>query len=269
MPRSTTKAQVKAKIAADADAARAADEKRYLTRDRVRKELQFLKDFPPDTYDLPCIEPRCKLCKAITPDQELRREINRRLLAGDNHQVLIERLAEAGIRATPANLSIHYRKHVLPYVMDIVRHRATTSVFVDAARKLGQDGSIAEIMVTSLLLKLQPIVEGLDPAEIALLAPDRQIDLLLKATKALADIQALEAGAKLRAVELALKRASLNNAERQAMARATAAIRDILKGHPDLWGQLQPILAPLAQEAGQGQSQGQTQDAPALPEARQ
>lgn len=262
MPRKPSKSSIAAKIAASATRARAALKDAPDHLDRLRKrDLQFLKDFPPEYFDLPCIEPRCKLCKHVAPDQDLRRYLNHALLSGANHSEILEHLAANGIDAGAGNLSNHYRKHVLPYVMDTIRQHATTSIFVRAAKDLGVRGSLAEIMVSSILLKLQPIVDSLDPKELALLEPARQIMLLLKATQALANIQSLEAGARLRAIELTLKQSRLTETERKAMARATAELRTILKAHPELWAQLEPILQPLVGDAERTSSYA------ALPEA--
>lgn len=242
----TTHAAIVAKIGASEDT---------LTLPRTRKQdLQFLQDFPVEFFDLPCIEPRCKLCKSVTPIRELRRYLSKSLLSGVHHQEILDVLLEHGIEATAANLSTHYRRHVLPYVMDAIRAHATTSVFVKAAQDLGHDTSLAEVMVSSLLLKLQPIVEALDPAQLMQLDAGKQIGLLLKSTTALSQIQNLEATAKLRALDLMLKRARLSEAEREALQRAYGELRGVLQAHPDLWREVETILLPLV-------------DTPALPAA--
>jgi hypothetical protein len=210
----------------------------------------FVADFPPDFYDLPCINSNCKLCKAVTPHQDLRRAVNMMLLAGHPHPDIVALLAEHDIEATPQNLSGHYRKHVLPYVLDLMRLKAQTTVFVQAARDLGQEDSLAQTLVKSLLLKLQPCVEALDPSQLALVEPDKQIALLLQAAKSLSSVQNAEAGTKLRTLELALKRAKLSDAEREAMKRAAGELRAILKAHPQVWQAVEPILAPLASLPG-------------------
>lgn len=229
-----------------------------LTMPLSKAELRHLaKDFPIEVYDIPRGEPRCKLCKAITPLRDVRRHVNHALLSGSSHAEIVTYLESCGIETTLPRLSEHYRKHVLPYIMDAYRHRAVTSVFVQAAQQLGnkRKASLAEIMVTSLMLKLQPLVEALDPGELLKMPADKLVELLLKTTRGLAAIQSGESMAKLRALELGIKEARLSTAEQQALNRAFREIGDVLRRHTEVWQLVEPILAPLAL------------DAPALPPA--
>ena len=237
----TTHAEIVAKIGA-------ADQ---VTVPLTRRQLkEVAKDFPIEVYDIPRGEPRCKLCKAITPLRDVRRKVNHALLTCEPHSEIIAYLSDCGIETSHSRLSDHYQKHVLPYIMDAYRSRAITSVFVQAAQQLGtRDSSLAEIMVTSLMLKLQPIVEALNPEDLMRLPADQAIELLLKTTRGLAAIQNQESMARLRALELGLKEARLSSAEQHALDRAYREIGDVLRKHGDVWRLVEPILKPVASTA--------------------
>jgi hypothetical protein len=185
-----------------------------------------------------CVVPTCKICKLAATNPDLLFYINKSSAIGILQREIVAECARLGFTVSEENLSTHKRKHYAPMYRDHLNKSAGAATLADIIRDYAQDVSVGASIIRTIVLKLNPILDGLDPncASAKRLSFEKKVNLLRGLAKDLAQIQNNDASTELRRLDQQLRQLRLLVGEKKLRAKILSELGDRLQAqYPEVW----------------------------------
>lgn len=192
-----------------------------------------------------CVESRCKICKLARNQRDLLVYINRSCNTGVLYAEVIAECAAQGVTLEDNHLTNHKKLHFEPMYREHLTASAGSSVLVELLR--GQDllKSSAAAVVSALLIKVEPIINSLDPAKRHQRRSTFYADVAMARGLArdLSQIQKAEAQTEARQLDAGIKALRLAAGEKKLRAKIMSELRTRFGQYPDVWETIKRIAA--------------------------
>lgn len=231
-----------------------------LSTEQYREAIKFL----PEDFYRACslkVEGRCRVCKLAGTDFELLVWINRTLDQGTMRQEdMVAELKRRGFSTTTKTLSQHKTKHFNQARDQYMGVAARESLTIKAIKECGEDVSFGAGMMRVVLMKLQPLIDGLNPDD-PFDASSKQLTFVDKVTlirqccEAFSKIQKADADTELHRLDRGIKLLRLQDGKKEVRSKILSDLRSRLQAYPSIWELVQHIAS----------DEGNSRPLPALP----